>query len=176
MIRSGKLHLLACLVGALGFSCVVSTSRTVTPPADAPAPTPQAAAPSTSAPAPDQATQWRAQKAAEVLETIKGRENEPAEAVFKNIQVLKGVPAGRLVRIMEMGWGRALGVGCGHCHVVDDWANEQKNEKQITREMAAMTGRINEQVRAIPNLSPNPSVNCTTCHRGQVKPALDLGS
>ena len=76
-----------------------------------------------------------------------------------------------------MGWGRALGVGCGHCHVVDQWASEQKNEKQIAREMAAMTGTINQELKTIENLEgPNPTVNCTTCHRGQVKPALDLGS
>jgi hypothetical protein len=108
---------------------------------------------------------------------IKGRENEPAEEVFKNIKVLRGVPAGRLVRIMDMGWGRALGVGCGHCHVVDQWELESKPEKQVTREMAAMTQTINANLKTIPNLGgPNPTVNCTTCHRGEVKPALDLGS
>jgi hypothetical protein len=37
-------------------------------------------------------------------------------------------------------------------------------------------GAINtEQLKKIKNLkSENPGVNCTTCHRGQVKPALNL--
>src|SRR4051812_32589858 len=35
--------------------------------------------------------------AAMVLRSIAGRENQPAESVFKNIKILKGVPAGRLV-------------------------------------------------------------------------------
>jgi len=41
-----------------------------------------------------------------LLRQIAGRENLPAESVFKNIEVMKGVPAGRLVRIMNAGFGR----------------------------------------------------------------------
>jgi hypothetical protein len=39
-----------------------------------------------------------------------------------------------------------------------------------------MVGKINgEMLKNIKNLkSENPVVNCTTCHRGQVKPALNL--
>jgi hypothetical protein len=39
-----------------------------------------------------------------------------------------------------------------------------------------MVARINgELLKGIPNLKgPNAVVNCTTCHRGQVKPALDM--
>ena len=47
-----------------------------------------------------------------VLESIAGHENAPAESVFKNIQSMKGVPAGRLPRIMNMGYGKSLGVRC----------------------------------------------------------------
>ena len=54
---------------------------------------------------------------ATVLRSIAGRENQPAESVFKNIKIFKGVPAGRLVNIMNMGFGRSLGVSCGFCHV-----------------------------------------------------------
>ncbi|HEU5248893.1 MAG TPA: hypothetical protein VFW15_02810, partial [Thermoanaerobaculia bacterium] len=42
-----------------------------------------------------------------VAEKIAGRENEPAEKVFRNIQSLKGMPAGRFVRVMNMGYSRA---------------------------------------------------------------------
>src|ERR1051326_4324164 len=59
------------------------------------------------------------QKLQELAKRIAGQENKPAEEVFKNIQLLKGMPAGRLLRVMELGYGRSLGVDCTHCHVVD---------------------------------------------------------
>ena len=113
---------------------------------------------------------------AKLKEQIKGKEKEPAEKVFKNIQMLKGIPAGRLLAIMEMGYARSLGVNCTHCHVAEKWESEEKPQKQIAREMAAMVGKINgEYLKNIKNLkSAAPTVNCTTCHRGQVKPALNL--
>ena len=107
---------------------------------------------------------------------IAGQENKPAEEVFKNIQMLKGMPAGRLLRVMELGYAKSLGVNCTHCHVPDAWDKEDKPTKQITREMSAMVTVINnEQLKKIKNLKgPNSIVNCTTCHRGQTKPALNL--
>jgi hypothetical protein len=111
-----------------------------------------------------------------MLESIKGKERMPAESVFKNIRTLKGVFAGGLLRIMNLGYGRSLGVGCAHCHVVGEWDKEDKPQKQIARDMAAMSAAINTQLLpAIKNLkSDKPVVNCTTCHRGDVKPALNL--
>jgi hypothetical protein len=113
---------------------------------------------------------------AELRKQLAGKEEQPAETVFKNIQLLKGMPAGRLLRVMEMGYGRSLGVNCTHCHVADQWEKEEKPAKQITREMAAMVQTINaDLLKKIKILKgPNPVVNCTTCHRGQVKPALNL--
>ncbi|MEP6901409.1 MAG: c-type cytochrome [Actinomycetota bacterium] len=113
---------------------------------------------------------------AKLKEQIKGKEQEPAEKVFKNIQMLKTVPAGRLLAIMEFGYARSLGVACTYCHTPEKWEAEGKNTKQITREMAAMVGTINsELLKNIKNLkSESPIINCTTCHRGQVKPALNL--
>jgi hypothetical protein len=111
-----------------------------------------------------------------VLEKIAGRENTPAESVFKDIRVLKGMPAMRLVRIMNMGYGRSLGVGCKHCHVVGHWEEEDKPQKQVARDMWSMMNTINsELLPKIKNLkSDHPAVNCTTCHRGATKPALNL--
>jgi hypothetical protein len=42
--------------------------------------------------------------------------------------------------------------------------------------MSKMVATINNDLlESIPNLKgPNAIVNCTTCHRGQVKPALNL--
>ena len=118
----------------------------------------------------------QAQKIADLMKQIAGKENQPAEQVFKNIQILKGVPAGRLLRIMELGYSRSLGVNCTHCHVVDEWDKDDKPTKPIAREMAKMAQTINNDLlKNIKNLKgPNPIVNCTTCHRGQTKPALNL--
>jgi len=118
----------------------------------------------------------QAQALAKLRESIAGKENEPAEKVFKNIQLLKGIPAARLLRIMELGYSRSLGVTCTHCHVPPEWEKEDKPTKQIARDMAAMAANINnEQLKKIKNLkSENPVINCTTCHRGQIKPALNL--
>lgn len=113
---------------------------------------------------------------ANLREQIKGKEQEPASAVFKNIQMLKNMPAGRLLSVMEMGYARSLGVTCTYCHVPDKWESEDKTQKQTARDMWAMMGRINtELLKNIKNLkSESPMINCTTCHRGQVTPALNL--
>ena len=115
-------------------------------------------------------------KLAELRKKIAGRENEPAEAVFKNIQFLKGVPAGRLLAVMKIGYSRSLGVNCTHCHVVDEWEKDDKPTKQTARDMAQMVRTVNNDLlKNIKNLkSEKPVINCTTCHRGQTRPALDL--
>ena len=115
---------------------------------------------------------------AKLRELIKGREQEPASAVFKNIQTafLKTRPAGQLLAVMDIAYSRSLGVNCTHCHVPDKWESDEKPTKPIAREMSAMVLRINgELLKPIKNLkSENPVINCTTCHRGEVKPALNL--
>jgi len=118
----------------------------------------------------------QSQKLAELMKQIAGKENQPSEQVFKNIQIFKGVPAARLLRIMELGYSRSLGVNCTHCHVIDQWDKDDKPTKPIAREMAKMVQTINNDLlKNIKNLKgPNPIVNCTTCHRGQTKPALNL--
>ena len=109
-------------------------------------------------------------------QAIAGKEEKPASEVFKNIQVLKGMPAGRLLRVMELGYAKSLGVSCTHCHVAGEWEKEDKPTKQVTRDMMAMVATINNDLlKKIKNLkSAAPIVNCTTCHRGQVKPELNL--
>lgn len=113
---------------------------------------------------------------ADLTAAIAGKEELPAGEVFKNIQQYKGVTAARLVRIMDYGFTRSLGVDCTHCHVANQWEVDEKVTKQIAREMSKMLGAINaDYLKKIPNLrSTNPSVNCTTCHRGQTRPALEL--
>jgi Photosynthetic reaction centre cytochrome C subunit len=118
----------------------------------------------------------RAKYTAIVLAQIKGKENLPADSVFKNIKMFMGVPAKRLLAIMNIGYSKSLGVSCGHCHNTDDFSSEEKKEKEIARQMAAMNKEINNNLlKNIKNLQSNPAViNCTTCHRGEIKPALDI--
>ncbi len=115
---------------------------------------------------------------AKLKEQIKGHEQEPAEKVFKNIQMpfLKPMAASRLLSVMEFGYSRSLGVNCTYCHTPEKWEAEDKTQKQTTRDMAFMMGKINgELLKNIKNLKDaNPIVNCTTCHRGQVIPATNL--
>ncbi len=116
------------------------------------------------------------QALADLRKKIEGQETKPAAEVFKNIQILKGMPAGRLLKVMELGYARSLGVNCTHCHTPGEWAKEDKPTKQVARDMMAMVNTINsELLKKIQNLkSTSPTVNCTTCHRGQIRPELNL--
>jgi Photosynthetic reaction centre cytochrome C subunit len=112
--------------------------------------------------------------AAMVMRSIAGRENQPAESVFKNIKILKGFPAGRVVAIMNLGFGRSLGVSCGFCHVPGKWDLDDKEEKNTARLMFAMVLTINRdyiaKVPTDPARASPPVVNCFTCHRGNSRP------
>lgn len=108
-------------------------------------------------------------------EALKGRLQKPADSVFQNIKVFKGVPAGRLLAIMDIGYSQSLGVGCAHCHNTGDWASDEKPQKQVAREMNALVADVRGKLKQIKGLrSEDPVVNCTTCHRGALKPALNL--
>jgi hypothetical protein len=112
---------------------------------------------------------------AELRRKIAGRETARASEVFENVKDLGEMPAGRLLKVMEIGYARSLGVACTHCHVAGQWASDEKKPKLAAREMRVLMRRVNDELARIPNLqSAKPTVNCTTCHRGQVKPALDL--
>jgi hypothetical protein len=109
------------------------------------------------------------------IDRIKSRENDPAEQVFKNIQIpwLKTVPAGLFLRIMNGGYSRALGVSCTHCHIEEDFSSDDKRQKRAAREMARMHRMINDELGKMENLeapAAERSINCSTCHRGAVSP------
>ena len=105
----------------------------------------------------------------ELEKQIAGRENEPAEDVFKNIQIMKGFEAIRLLRIMEHGFSPALGVKCTYCHVKDEWDKDKKAEKKTARKMWKLAGEFNAMLRE--NIDEKASINCYTCHRGDTTPA-----
>src|SRR5260370_33616144 len=89
----------------------------------------------------------------------------PDETKYRNIQVLKGVPAKNVDRIMRA-FNRALGVECAFCHVPHQWENESKPEFATARKMFQMVKTLNEN-----QLANTRGVSCWTCHAGQTKPS-----
>lgn len=92
-----------------------------------------------------------------------GQAEKPAEQVYKNIQVMKGVPASRLMPGMTR-LTQFLGVECVHCHVPNSFEKDDKPAKQTARKMFQM-------VRTISTTLNTNRVTCYTCHRAQPKPA-----
>lgn len=87
-----------------------------------------------------------------------------AEQQFKNIQVLKGVPASQINPSMHLIAGE-LGVECQFCHIWEKWDREDKPAKQVARRMLAMTADINKTM-----FGGEQVITCYTCHRGHPKP------
>ena len=93
-----------------------------------------------------------------------GSKEERAEQKYKNIQLLKGIPAERVTSIM-FAFKAALGVECTYCHIPDHFEKDDKPMKQTARKMIAMMRDINTKVGG------SARVTCNTCHRGQTRPA-----
>ena len=111
----------------------------------------------------------RAATVTELMATIAGRENEPAASVFKNVQLMKTVPAGQFLTAMDQGIGRGLGRGCTDCHVAGDWASDSIARKNTARTMMGIVNDINRTL--LPRMGPGRggaprTIQCLTCHRG----------
>ena len=89
---------------------------------------------------------------------------------------MAGMTAAQLLLTMEKGYSRPLGVTCTHCHIPGEWQSNEKKEKEAAKGMIQMTAKINGECssRSRADTDHRPEVNCTTCHRGQVRPALRL--
>ena len=109
-----------------------------------------------------------------ILDDLGPKASMPAESVFKHLKVVKGRSAQQVLMMMNRGFGRALGVRCQHCHVLGHWGDEDKNTKQIARDMMAMEDKINEELLpAIKNIkSDHPGVGCFDCHHGVARPGF----
>ena len=95
-----------------------------------------------------------------------------ADQFYKKIEVLKGVPADQVHPAMEY-ITTALGVGCGYCHVIGHFDQDDKREKHVARSMIKMTMALNETV-----FDAKREITCYTCHRGEAKaaPTMMLGN
>ncbi|MGP0018473.1 MAG: c-type cytochrome [Candidatus Sulfotelmatobacter sp.] len=87
-----------------------------------------------------------------------------AEEQFKNIQVLKGIPADQLFPTMQF-ITASLGVQCDFCHVQGAFEKDDKKAKQTARKMMAMMIAINAD-----DFDGHRAVTCNTCHNGSSQP------
>jgi hypothetical protein len=92
-----------------------------------------------------------------------------AEDVFKNVQVLKGIPVNEFMETMGF-FSAALSYNCTSCHVeesLSDWAKfaEDVPAKQTARNMVRMVNAINKE-----NFGGNRRVTCYSCHHGGSEP------
>jgi photosynthetic reaction center cytochrome c subunit len=83
---------------------------------------------------------------------------------FKNIQVLKDLPAEQLIPTMQF-ISASLGVECEFCHVQGAFDKDDKKTKKTAREMITMMMAINKE-----NFEGHREVTCFTCHRGSNDP------
>src|SRR5437764_11938451 len=93
-----------------------------------------------------------------------------AEQVFKNVQVLKGIPVDDFLETMGI-MAAALQFDCSDCHVgagTDkvDWAADTPR-KRMARTMVNMVATINRN-----NFGGRQMVTCWTCPRNRDKPLV----
>lgn len=91
-------------------------------------------------------------------------EGKTAGAYYKNIKVLKDIPASQLIPSMQF-IGSSLGVECDFCHVEREFDKDDKKPKNIARKMMQMQFAINKN-----NFDGEREVTCNTCHRGTTHP------
>lgn len=87
-----------------------------------------------------------------------------AEEQFKNIQVLKGIPADQLIPAMQF-IAASLGVECDFCHNREKMDSDEKKPKKIARGMMTMMFNIDKA-----NFEGRLEVTCYSCHRGAAMP------
>lgn len=87
-----------------------------------------------------------------------------AEAAYKNIQVLKGIPADQLIPSMQF-MVSSLGVECSYCHVEGHFEKDDKKAKQTARAMMKMMFALNGK-----NFAGEREITCYSCHRGAPDP------
>jgi photosynthetic reaction center cytochrome c subunit len=92
-----------------------------------------------------------------------------AEDLFKNVQVLRGIPVDEFMSTMGF-FSASLSLNCTDCHVKaanGDWARyaDDTQLKQTARKMVLMVRAINQA-----NFGGKPEVTCYSCHRSGNRP------
>jgi hypothetical protein len=92
-----------------------------------------------------------------------------SEQVFRNVQMLEGIPVDEFMDAMGM-FSAALGYDCSSCHSKEIASNRDAFAVatpliQRARGMIAMTNNLNRMY-----FGGQPRVSCFTCHRGGYRP------
>ena len=102
-----------------------------------------------------------------------GAQEKPlmAEDVFKNVQVLKGIPVNQFMETMGF-FSAALGYNCTNCHGDEVLGNWEKYAvdiplKRTARRMIQVVNTINKDL-----FGGREAVTCYTCHRGGPSPKV----
>src|SRR6266704_793620 len=93
------------------------------------------------------------------------------EDVFKNVQILKGIPVDEFMDTMGF-FAAALSMNCTECHTPESensWSKYADDTplKQTSRRMMQMVTAINKQ-----NFGGARAVTCYTCHNGTQRPKV----
>ena len=94
-----------------------------------------------------------------------------------NLKILpQNISPDSLYHLME-GYESALGINCGHCHVMkdkdgkEDYASDSLQTKSTARRMMLMTDSLNRsRGKVISFLQPVTKITCITCHKGKLAP------
>src|SRR5437879_11233225 len=104
---------------------------------------------------------------------VRGQAEKPpmAEQVFKNVQVLKGIPVREFMGTMGF-FSAATGMNCTQCHVDEsggNWARyaDDTELKRTTRRMLEKDNNINQS-----RYRGRRVVPCYSCHRGSQRPLV----
>src|ERR1700732_3553166 len=93
-----------------------------------------------------------------------------AEDVYKNIQVLRGVPENQFLSTMGF-FAASLNQDCSYCHnsqlTWESYAEDNNEHKQTARRMILMMQNINKTY-----FGGKREVTCYSCHRGGEKPRV----
>jgi photosynthetic reaction center cytochrome c subunit len=91
-----------------------------------------------------------------------------SDQVFKNVQVMKGIPVDQFMATMGF-FSASLGMSCEDCHMADDrnWDGfaADNTRKRMARRMILMMQKINQD-----NFGGRQLVTCYSCHRGADAP------
>jgi len=91
---------------------------------------------------------------------------------YKNIKVLKELPADQLIPYMHA-YNTALGVKCDFCHVVNaDHTGFDKDDKPMknkAREMIVLVKDLNGKYKTI-----DRKATCAMCHHGKAEPETKM--
>lgn len=120
---------------------------------------------------PPQQTVQEAQALAQKIAQQTAQKPLMAEEVFKNVQILKGIPVNQFMETMGF-FAASLGLNCVYCHVsqsLENWDRfaDDVPRKRMARSMMLMVNELNKT-----KFGGRRAVTCYSCHRGAETPRV----